>query len=133
MGTGEIITNNTVEEVEVIPSEGMVAIMPFNDFTRQFNFLNGSETVPDFALIPTTTEHGLSSKRLWNKVLAIAGDIVAVVPNLIIKEEHNITPPRISLYSEITDQLNAPEPEAQYLNTISRCIANNNLRPIITA
>ena len=78
------------EKVEVTPSDGMVAIMPFNAFTRQFNFLNGSEAVPDFALIPETTEHGLNSKKLWNKVLSIAGDIVAVIPNLKIVEEHNL-------------------------------------------
>jgi len=132
MNISEETAANAVEGVEVIPSDGMVSIMPFNEFTRNFNFIQGKESIPDFALIPSTSENGLNSKRLWNKVLLIAGDIVSVVPNLTIVQEHDITPPRISLYSKIEDQLNAPQGEAKYLNTISRCLANNNLRPIIT-
>ena len=112
--------------------DGIVGIMPFKEFPRNFSYLNGSDLIPDFALIPETVEDGLPFRKLWTKVLNIAGNIVATMPNLKVVEESHLVPPRISICSEVVDPLEQPITEATYLEVVRDNVAKNNLMPVIT-
>jgi hypothetical protein len=132
MEKGEIVDTIKEEAIEIVPREGMVGIMQFKELPRTYSYLKGNKTIPDFALIPHTVEEGLPSKILWYKVLKIAGDIVSNIPNLQVIEEPNITPPRISIHSEIIDPLAEVAPQATYLDTVYQSFNGSNLMPMMT-
>jgi hypothetical protein len=117
-------------------SSGMVEIFRFSPRQRRYTVKNGGTTVPDFALIPDVIEKGLEFKPLWAKVLEISGKIIKDIPNLVIVEEPNITPPRISLHStilpnsEILDSNDAIPNQAGYLREVFNSFSGSNLRTV---